>query len=71
MRVFEKRTLRMIWGIRWKKQEEVGDNCIMSFMIYTLQQICLDDRFKKNEMGGAGGINGGEEKCIQGFGGET
>jgi hypothetical protein len=26
---------------------------------------------KKNEMGGACGTYGGQEKCIQGFGGET
>jgi len=31
----------------------------------------MGDRIKKNEMGGACGRCGGEEKCIQGFGGET
>ena len=28
-------------------------------------------RIKKNEMGGVCGTYGGEERCIQGFGGET
>jgi hypothetical protein len=27
--------------------------------------------FKKNEMGGACSAYGGEERCVQGFGGET
>ena len=29
------------------------------------------DRIKKNEMGGARSTDGGEERCILGFGGET
>ena len=29
------------------------------------------DPIKKNEMGGACGTYGGEERCVQGFGGET
>jgi hypothetical protein len=31
----------------------------------------LGDRIKKNEMGGACGTYGGEERCIQGYAGET
>ena len=31
----------------------------------------LGDKIKKNEMGGACGMYGGEERCIQGFSGET
>jgi hypothetical protein len=27
------------------------------------------DEIKKNEMGGACGMRGGEERCIEGFGG--
>jgi len=30
-----------------------------------------DDRNKKNEMGRAYGSYGGEERCIQGYGGKT
>jgi hypothetical protein len=29
------------------------------------------DEIKKNVMGGTGGTHGKEERCIQGFGGET
>jgi hypothetical protein len=32
---------------------------------------CLDDQFEKNGMGGACGLYGGGERCIQGFGGVT
>ena len=31
----------------------------------------LGDKMKKNEMHGTSGMYGGEERCIQGFGGET
>jgi len=31
----------------------------------------LGDKIKKNEMGRAFGMYAGEERCIQGFGGET
>jgi hypothetical protein len=33
-------------------------------------QHCLGDEIEKNEMGGAHGTYGGEERCIQDFGGE-
>ena len=36
-----------------------------------LTQHCSGDQTKKNEMGGACSTYGGEERCIQGFGGET
>jgi hypothetical protein len=32
---------------------------------------CLGDKIEKSGMGGACGANGGEERRIQGFGGET
>ena len=40
-------------------------------MICTTLQYCLDNQTEKNEMGGACGNYGGEERCIQGFAGET
>ena len=40
-------------------------------MICTPHPILLGDKIEKNEMGGACGAYGGEEGCIQGFGGET
>jgi hypothetical protein len=36
-----------------------------------LTKYYSDDQIKKNEMGGVRGMYGGQEKCIQGFGGET
>jgi hypothetical protein len=40
-------------------------------MIYTSHQILVTDQTKKNETGRAHGTYGREEKCTQGFGGET
>jgi len=34
-------------------------------------RICSGDQIEKNEMGGACGTYAGEERRIQGFGGET
>ena len=39
-------------------------------MILLLTQYCSDDKIEKNEMGGAGSAYGGEERRVQGFGGE-
>ena len=39
-------------------------------MICTLIQYYLGDKIKKNEMGGTCSMYGGEERCIQGFGGK-
>jgi len=39
-------------------------------MICTTHPI-LSDKIEKNEMGGVCRMYGGEERCIQGFGGET
>ena len=36
-----------------------------------LTQYCASDKIKENEMGGACGTYGGEQKFVQGFGGET
>jgi hypothetical protein len=36
-----------------------------------LIQYCSGDKIEKNEMGGACSAYGGEEKRMQGFGGET
>jgi len=38
-------------------------------MICTAHQYCSGDKIEKNEMGGACSMYGGEERCIQGFGG--
>jgi len=36
-----------------------------------LTQYCLGDQTEKNEMGGACSMYGREERCIEGFDGET
>jgi hypothetical protein len=36
-----------------------------------LTQYCSDDKIENNEIGGACSAYGGEERLIQGFGGET
>ena len=48
--------------------------CIREFSEYIsvlLAQYCSGDKIEKNEMGGACSAYGGEERRIQGFGGET
>jgi len=40
-------------------------------MICTPHQYRSGDKIEKNEMGGACSAHGEEERCIQGFGGET
>jgi hypothetical protein len=40
-------------------------------MIHTPHQINLGDQIKKNGMGGACSMYGGQERCIQGFDGQT
>ena len=38
-------------------------------MIVLLTQYCSGDQIENNEMGGACNTYGGEERCVQGFGG--
>ena len=73
LRVFENRVLRRIFGPKrdrvtgeWRKQhnEELND-------LYSSFKFCSHDKIEKNEMGGACSAYGGEERRIQGFGGET
>jgi len=40
-------------------------------MICTAHPIWFGDQIEKNEMGGACSMYGGEQRCIQDFGGET
>jgi hypothetical protein len=40
-------------------------------MIYTVHQCYSNDEVKKNEMDGACSVHGVEERCIEGFGGDT
>ena len=40
-------------------------------MICTAHKYYSGDQMKKNEMGGVRSTYEGEERCVQGFGGET
>jgi hypothetical protein len=71
--MFVNRMLRRIFGPKrdevtreWRKlhNEELKD-------LELLTQYCSVDQIEKNEMGGACGTYGREEKCTQAFGGET
>jgi len=42
-----------------------------SFVICTPRLYLLGNQIKKNEMGGACSMYGGQERCIQGYGGDT
>ena len=44
--------------------------CLRSCIILDMFK-CWSDLIKKNEMGGACGMYGGDMSCIEGFGGET
>jgi len=70
--ISEKRVLRRMFGPKrdevtgeWRKiHEELND-------LYCSTNINQDIKSRKNEMGMALGMYGGEERCIQGFGGKT
>jgi hypothetical protein len=56
LRVFENRVLRRIFGL--KRDEVMGENCILrSFITCTLFNN-YSDQVKENEMGRASGMNG-------------
>jgi hypothetical protein len=42
-----------------------------SFIIWLLTKYYWGDKMKKNEMDGACSMYAGEERCVEGFGGET
>jgi len=71
--VFENRVLRKRFGLKreevtgeWRglQNEELNDP-------YSSRNIVLVIKTRKDKMGGACSTCGGQEKCIQGFGGET
>ena len=43
----------------------------LTYVFLLLTKYFSGDKIEKNEMGGACGKYGREERCIQGFGGET
>ena len=71
--MFENRVLRRIFGPKrdkvtreWRKLHN-GEHNVST----TMRCCCSGAKIKKNEMGGACSAYGGEERHIQGFGGET
>jgi hypothetical protein len=48
-----------------------GGNYMRNFVICSPHPMCASDQIKKNYLGGECSMYGGEERCIQGFGGET
>jgi len=72
LRVFENRVLRRIFGP--KRDEITGSRekyVMKSLMIFSHHPHFSGDQIEENEIGGAYSKYGGEERCIQGFGGET
>jgi hypothetical protein len=58
-------------GLRETRYQGSGDDYIMrSLILCTPLQILLGDKIKKNGMSVARSTYGGEERCIQDFGGE-
>jgi hypothetical protein len=59
-------------GLRGIRLQGYGEDYITrSFMICAPHKYYSGDQIKKIEMGGACGTYGGQERCRQGFGGET
>jgi hypothetical protein len=73
LRVFENRVLRRIFGpkrdevtVEWRRLHYKG-----VYAVYSSPNIFRVIQVKKTEMGRTCGTCGGEERCIQGFSGET
>jgi len=70
--VFENRVLRKI--LQPKSEEEKGGWRKLHYtelFIVFLSKYNSGDQIKEDEMGGACGTYGGDEKCVQGFGEEA
>ena len=59
-------------GPRGTRLQESGeDYTTRRFVLGTRNQYYSGDQIRKNEMGGACGTHGGQEKCIQGYCGKA
>ena len=56
---------------RGQNINKINCSSIINVVSVPLTQCCSDDKIENNEMGRACSIYGGEERCIQGFSGET
>jgi hypothetical protein len=72
LRFFKNRVPRDIFGPTRGKVRGIVRNCTVSgFVSLHHAKYYSGDQIKNNEMGRACGRYRGEERCIQGFGGET
>jgi hypothetical protein len=72
LRVFENRVLRRIFGPR--RHEVIGERRKLhneELKSVLLTKYSSGDKIQKKEIDGTRSTYGGEERCIQGFGGET
>jgi hypothetical protein len=72
LRVFKNRVLRKIHG---PKRDEVKDELRRLYNeelhnLYSSTKYYFSNKIKKSQMGEASGMYVGEDRCIQGFGGE-
>ena len=70
-RIHENRVLRRIYGPKRDKVTGNGENHITRNLMICILHPTLSDQIEKSEMGVLCSTFGGEEKCIQGFGGES
>lgn len=67
LRVYGNRVWREIFRSERYEVSGAGGNCtVRIFIICTSHQILLGDQSKENDMGGACGTCGGEERFIKG-----
>jgi hypothetical protein len=76
LKVFENSVLRQILGpkrdeltVEWRNLHSDGTDGLYSFVLLT--KYYSGDQIKKNEVCGACGTFGRQERCIEGFGWET
>jgi hypothetical protein len=70
--LFENRVLRRIFGSKRDEVERSGGKYVKRNLISVLlTHYCSGDQIEKNDVGGPYRTFDGEERRIQGFGGET
>ena len=71
LKLSKNRELKNTFGFKWAKVSGLGENYIIkNFMVCAILHQIFYGKIKKNEISGACSTYGGEERCIQDFGGE-